>query len=117
MSKSAERTIHDLVYVGLNGRVVAVDRYSGEIAWQFKAPKGTGYVSLLVDADRLLMGVGGYAYCLDPIFGQVVWSNPLKGFGTGITSMATVRGSVDDGGAAAEVARQQAAAAAAAAAT
>ena len=114
MSKQ-ERAIADLVFVGLNRRVLALDRYTGVVAWEWKAPKGSGFVSLLLDGDRLLAAVTGYVYCLDPLYGQLVWENLLKGYGTGLTTMASVNGSSGGTAAAAVIAQQQAAAAAAAA--
>jgi outer membrane protein assembly factor BamB len=83
----------DLLFVGFNKRVAALDRYSGEIVWDWKAPKGTGYPAILLDGDRLLVSVQGYTYCLEPTRGDVVWENPLKGMGVGIACIATVRGS------------------------
>ncbi len=110
-----ERAIADLVFVGLNRRVLALDRYTGEIVWEWKAPKGSGFVSLLLDGDRLMAAVTGYVYCLDPLYGQLVWENLLKGYGTGLATMASVNGSSGGAAAAAVIAQQQAAAAAAAA--
>ncbi len=114
-SGSAERRIDDLVYVGFNSRVVALDRYTGELVWQWKSPKGTGFVSLLLDGDRLIASVQGYTYCLEPLFGQQVWGNPLKGLGVGVASLASVRGMSTGSGMGAAAAQQQQAAAAAAA--
>lgn len=106
-----------LVFVGFNRRVVALDRYSGEIRWDWKAAKGSGYVSILIDGDRLIVNCQGYTWCLDPLSGEEVWFQPLKGFGTGIAGMASVRGgasSIDAGAAATHAAAANAAAAGAA---
>ncbi|MHC4991884.1 MAG: outer membrane protein assembly factor BamB family protein [Planctomycetota bacterium] len=115
MTAEAERTIADLVFAGFNRRVVAVDRYSGDLVWTWKAPEGSGFVSVLVDGDRLVVGVNGYLYCLDPLFGQLVWRNRLKGLGTGIMSLGSARGQAESSASAAAAAAAQAAAAAAAA--
>ncbi len=77
-----------LVFVGFNKRVVALVKKTGEIRWQWKAPKGSGYVSLLLDGDRLFASVDGYTYCLSASTGEQVWFNTMKGFGTGVTSLA-----------------------------
>ncbi len=82
----------ELVFVGFNGNVAALDRRSGEVMWRWDAPKGSGYVSLLLDGDSLFAAVNGYTYCLDPRTGQQVWFNPMKGFGYGVTSIATASG-------------------------
>ena len=69
---------------------------------------------LLLDGDRLMASVNGYLYCLDPVYGQEVWSNPLKGYGVGTTSLASVNGSTSTGPSAAVIEQQRQAAAAAA---
>ena len=106
-----KNTINDLVFLGFNKQVIALDRFSGEKVWEWKAPKGTGYTAILVDGDRLIASVDGYTYCLDPLTGSEVWMNELKGHGTGIPSVVSIRGS-STGGAAAQYAANQAAAAA-----
>ena len=110
----ANQLIEDLVYVGFNRRVIALDRYTGEKIWDWKAAKGSGFPSILVDGDRLIVSVQGYTTCLEPITGAVVWENELKGFGTGIPSLVSVRGSSSGQSAAAKKSQadQQAAAAA-----
>ena len=82
-----------LIFVGFNSRVIALDRHSGRQVWDWKSPKGSGFVAILVDSDRLIVSVQGYTYCLDPHSGSCVWSNPLKGMGTGIPCLASARGS------------------------
>ncbi len=81
-----------LIFVGFNSRVVALDRDSGAIVWQWKSPKGSGYITLLLDEDRLIVSVMGYTYCLDPATGQQLWFNELPGLGMGVASLASVRG-------------------------
>ena len=103
-----EQAVRDLVFVGLNRRVIALDRNTGNIQWEWKSPKGAGFVTLLVDGDRLIVSVAGYVYCLDPATGEVVWNNPLKGFGNGITSLASARGYAAIEGSVADLSRQQA---------
>ncbi len=82
----------EMVFVGFNGKAAALDRLTGEIIWRWSAPKGSGYVSLLLDGDSLLAAVNGYTYSLDPRTGQQLWLNPMKGFGFGVTSIATATG-------------------------
>jgi outer membrane protein assembly factor BamB len=72
------KSSEDLVFVGLNGRVVALDRDCGEILWQWQATKSGGYITLLPDRDRLVVSAGGYLYCLDLATGQERWHNPLN---------------------------------------
>lgn len=84
--------LEDLVFVGFNRYVAALDRYTGEKAWSWKSPH-TGTPVLLLDGDRLIVSVNGYTFCLDPLFGQLVWQNDLPGMGVGIPTLVSLRGS------------------------
>src|SRR3954470_15953314 len=103
--------VEQLIFVGLNGYAVALNRDTGEIVWSNDQMK-SGYVTLLLDFDRLIVSTNGYIYCLDPLTGNIQWHNPLKGYGAGPpTSLVSVRGKTSQ-----TVIEQAAAAAAAAAA-
>jgi outer membrane protein assembly factor BamB len=103
-------TTDQLIFVGLNGYALALNRDTGEIVWSNKEMK-SGYVTLLLDGDRLIASTNGYIFCLDPLTGAIRWNNPLKGYGMGApTSLVSVRGQISD------VVLEQAAAAIAAAA-
>ena len=82
-----------LVFVGFNSRVVALDRDSGALVWDWESPEGSGYVAVLVDGDRLIASIQGYTYCLSPGDGSILWRNRLEGLGTGVPCVASVRGS------------------------
>jgi outer membrane protein assembly factor BamB len=83
--------LSDLVFTGFNKRVAAVHRDSGQLLWQWKAPQ-SGYVTLLLNGDRLIVSVNGYLHALDALTGRLLWSNDLPGFGVGVASLASVRG-------------------------
>jgi outer membrane protein assembly factor BamB len=84
--------IDQLLFVGLNGYALALDRDTGEIVWSNNEMK-SGYVTLLLDGDRLIASTNGYMYCLDPLTGAIRWHNPLKGYGAGApTAVVSVRG-------------------------
>jgi outer membrane protein assembly factor BamB len=84
--------IDQLIFVGLNGYAVALDRDTGEIVWSNNQMK-SGYVTLLLDGDRLIVSTNGYIYCLDPLSGEILWHNPLRGYGAGApASLLSVRG-------------------------
>ncbi len=85
--------LSDILFTGFNKRVAALHRDTGKILWQWKAPYGSSYVSLLLDGDRLIVSVDGYMYALDPFTGAQLWMNEMKGLGTGVTSLVSVRGS------------------------
>ena len=100
-------TTDQLIFVGFNSRVAAIDRDTGQLIWQWKCPRGTGYTSLLFDGDRLIVSVMGYTYCLVPLTGQVLWFNELPGMGMGVASLASVRGSMQNPQAAAAYAAEE----------
>ena len=87
--------IEDLVYIGFNSRVVALNRDTGQVAWDWTSRSGSGYVTLLLDGDRLIVSVIGYTYCLNPENGQELWFNDLPGYGSGVASIVSVRGSAN----------------------
>lgn len=109
--------LEQLLFVGLNARVVALDRDSGEIVWQWQSPKPkSGYVILVVEKNRIFVSVSGYLYCLEAATGEQLWYNPLKGFGSGIACLASVNSPASPA-LQAQIAQQVAALAAAAAAS
>lgn len=81
----------DLIFVGFNRRVAALDRKTGGIIWEWRAHKGSSYVTLLLDNDILVVAVDGYMYGLDAATGLERWFNPMAGYGTGVTSLASAR--------------------------
>ena len=104
--------IQDLIFVGLNGRVAALESSTGEIVWEWRSPKG-GYVNLLVERNIVIAGVNGYIYGLDPRNGDQLWFNELKGYGLGVTSLATLGGSTSQAAVLEAAAADEAASAAA----
>ena len=86
--------LEDLIFVGFTTHVVALNRDDGEIVWKWDSSKPAfgSYVTLLLDGDRLIVSVDGYMYCLDPLTGEQLWFNPLKGLGTGVASLVSVNG-------------------------
>ena len=88
-------TLDDLIFVGLNGYAVALHRDTGKIIWTNNQMR-SGYVTFLLDGDRLIVSTNGYIYCLDPLTGKIRWHNPMTGYGMGApTSLASVRGGSD----------------------
>jgi len=69
--------ISDLVFTAFNKRVAALDRDTGEIVWQWKAPSGETYASLLLDGDRLIVCIHGYMYALNAANGRLLWANDM----------------------------------------
>ncbi len=86
--------LKDAVFTGFNSQVLALDQNTGRILWDWKSPKGSGYVSLLLTDERhLIVSVSGYTYCLDPRTGQQQWFNELPGYGSGVASLISVNNS------------------------
>lgn len=90
---AVSRTIEQLIFVGLNGYALALDRHSGEIVWSNDKMR-SGYVTLLLDGDRLIVSTNGYIYCLNALTGEIQWHNPLTGYGFGTpAALTSLRGS------------------------
>lgn len=83
----------ELIYVGFNSRIAALDRTTGQLVWEWKAPRGMGFVALLLDGYQLIASVQGYTWALDPQTGDTLWENPLKGFGYGVPCLVSTAGS------------------------
>ena len=78
----------DLVFIGIKGSVVALYRDTGQQAWATRL-KGMDFVNVVLEGDRVLATAWGEIFCLDALEGQVLWHNPLKGYGRGLATMAT----------------------------
>jgi outer membrane protein assembly factor BamB len=94
-----------LLFVGVKGTVLALDRATGEEVWRTPL-KGSDFVNLQLDGGDLLASARGEVFCLDPATGAVRWNNPLRGLGWGLVSFA---GAPAIGPAEVERRRQQAA--------
>lgn len=111
MSDQSPRSVMDLVFVGFNSQVVAMDRTDGSIIWTWKSPKGRSeHVAVMLDGDLLVASVTGYMYGLNPETGEQLWMNPLTGLGYGIPSLASIRANSGSAAAAAIIAQQHQAA-------
>lgn len=78
----------DLVFIGIRGSVVALDRANGGQVWATHL-KGWDFVNVVLQNEKLLASCGGEIFCLDPFTGNALWHNPLRGFGTGLSTIAT----------------------------
>jgi outer membrane protein assembly factor BamB len=77
----------DLVFVGIKGSVIALDRATGERVWTTHL-KGSDFVNVVLHGDALFAACNGEIFCLEPKTGGPVWHNPLKGFGLGLATLA-----------------------------
>ena len=78
----------DLVFVGIKGKVVALDRATGVQVWATHL-KGIDLVNVVVQNGMVLAMCHGEIFCLDPLTGDGIWHNALKGYGMGLATIAT----------------------------
>jgi outer membrane protein assembly factor BamB len=105
-----------LLYLGIRGRVVALNRKTGEEVWRTEL-KGAGFVQVARDQEYVYATTRGEIFCLAPDTGQLIWNNPLKGLGMDLASIASdspMNGTADFSSSATTIMRQRAATAAAA---
>jgi outer membrane protein assembly factor BamB len=78
----------DLVFIGIKGSVVALNRGTGQQVWATHL-KGSDFVNVVVDNGTILASCYGEVFCLDALTGNGLWHNRLKGFGWGLATIAT----------------------------
>lgn len=71
------------LYIGLGGKVVAIDRATGAEIWRCKLRSAT-FVTIAVEPDAIYAGANGELFCIDPATGSIRWHNKLKGLGTSV---------------------------------
>ena len=77
----------DLLFIGIKGSVVALDRATGQQVWATHL-KGFDFVNVLLEDGSVLASCCSEVLCLDPLTGNALWHNPLKGFGRGLATIA-----------------------------
>ena len=102
------------VYVGIRGTVVSIDQTTGCTIWSTHI-KGGDFVNVTVGPGEIYAATHGELYCLEASTGHVRWRNPLKGYGTGLMTIALAGVRTDQVTPAKRRRDEQAAAAAAAA--
>lgn len=85
----------DLVFIGIKGSVVALNRATGEQVWSIHL-KGSDFVNVVVESGQVFATCSGEVFCLDPLSGTGLWHNPLRGMGTGLATIATSDGIRDN---------------------
>jgi outer membrane protein assembly factor BamB len=76
-----------MLFVGIGGHAVALDRATGQEVWRTKL-KGGDFVNVSVDGGAVIASARGQVFCLDAATGSVRWQNDLKGLGLGLVSIA-----------------------------
>ena len=77
-----------MLFIGINGIVLALDRATGQEVWRSKL-KGSQFVNVALDGGELYATTLGEIFRLDPETGHVRWNNKLSGLGRGLVTMAT----------------------------
>ncbi|HEY5909695.1 MAG TPA: PQQ-binding-like beta-propeller repeat protein [Verrucomicrobiae bacterium] len=77
----------DLVFIGIKGSVIAVNRATGQQVWATHL-KGSDFVNVVVQDGAVLASCCGEIFSLDKLTGNARWHNPLKGFGRGLATIA-----------------------------
>ena len=112
--------MHDRLFLGLNGTVLALRASDGRELWRHKLASGSwgnAYTSVTLLDGQLYATHCGDLHALDPETGALRWKNPLPGLGTGFLSLAGASPSAADADVSAQMAAQAAATAAVLAAT
>ncbi len=83
------------LFILSNGRVAAIDKKSGDIAWEVKLREYVKGASLsyavgqiVLECDKLFVAVSGILLCLSAKDGSLIWKNELKGWGYAFISIA-----------------------------
>lgn len=98
--------VSELVFVGIKGSVVALNRETGGQVWSVHL-KGSDFVNVALQKDRLYATTYGEIFCLEAATGNALWSNPLKGFGLGLATIVAEDSLRTDLGAIMEKMRQE----------
>jgi outer membrane protein assembly factor BamB len=77
-----------LIFIGIKGSVVALNRATGQQVWATHL-KGSAFVNVVLQDGAVLATCSGEIFCLDPLTGNGMWHNPLKGYGMGLATIAT----------------------------
>jgi len=77
----------NVIYIGVGGSVLALDRSTGNEIWRSKL-KGGDFVNVDLQGGDVFATTKGELFCLDAATGTIRWQNPLKGLGTGFVTIA-----------------------------
>ena len=72
-----------ILIVGMKGRVLGIDKVTGDRVWETHL-KSSGFVNMYIESDRVYASTRGELFCLDLPTGILRWSNKMKGLGYGM---------------------------------
>ncbi len=76
-----------MVFAGIRGSVVALDRRSGNALWSTHL-SGGDFVNVVILGGDLYASTRGEIFCVEAATGRIRWHNALKGYGRGLMTMA-----------------------------
>ena len=85
----------DVLYIGIERSVVALDAATGTKRWSTPLPGAfflTGFVTVHLHGAHVFAAAAGEITCLDAATGAVRWHNALDGYGIGFATLATANG-------------------------
>ena len=77
----------NLIFIGIHGTVLALDRATGQEVWRTKL-KGADFANVVLLDGDLFATADGELFCLEASTGRIRWQNPLKGLGLGLVTIA-----------------------------
>jgi len=85
----------EIVYIGAKAHVAAVNKHDGKLLWKTKLTgglklSGSGFVTVLVEGQRVYAYTYGSLYCLDAANGEKLFTCEVAGLGRGIAMLATL---------------------------
>ena len=73
----------DLIFAGIRGNVIALDRSTGKIVWSTQLGGGD-FVNVVLSREELYASTRGELFSIDVATGKIRWHNLLKGYGRGL---------------------------------
>jgi outer membrane protein assembly factor BamB len=72
------------LYIGIQGKVVCLNKHNGDIVWSTKIKSSSGAVTNVFFDDGCVFAYsGGHLFCVDAKTGVIKWENSLSGYGYG----------------------------------
>ncbi len=88
-----------MVFAGIRGSVIALDRRSGKVLWSTHL-SGGDFVNVAFLGGDLYASTRGEIFCVGAATGRIRWHNALRGYGRGLMTIAG-SGTAENQGAAA----------------
>jgi len=79
----------EIVLIGVKHSVSAVSRANGHVLWttQLAGGLGSDFVAVACDGKRVFAHSSGQLFCMELSSGRMLWTNELRGYGYGLTTI------------------------------